>query len=163
MVLNVPVVRQIAWITLVPQMIFFGIFIYVYYLLRMNNPILYAGLSYLILSYLFRKFTLNNHRRGEKLVKKQNFKEAIHPFEKSIEFFSRYRWIDKYRYSILLSSSKMAFQEMALCNIAFCYSRINNEKKAKEYYEEVLKEFPNNGIATAALKMINAAERIQTN
>ena len=48
---------------------------------------------------------------------------------------------------------------MALLNIAFCYSQIDQGKKAKEYYQRVLNEFPESGMATAALKMIDSIEK----
>ncbi len=93
-----------------------------------------------------------------KLVKQKYFLEAISYFEKSVDFFTRNQWIDKFRYLILLSSSKMTYREMGLCNIAFCYGQIGNEVTAKKYYEMVLDEFPNNGIALAVLKLINSVE-----
>jgi len=49
---------------------------------------------------------------------------------------------------------------MGLCNIAFCYSQINNGQKAKEYYELTLKEFPDNGLAIAGLRMINSIQTL---
>ena len=45
---------------------------------------------------------------------------------------------------------------MGLCNIAFCYSKTNNGQKAKEYYELILKEFPNNGMAIIGQRIINS-------
>lgn len=53
----------------------------------------------------------------------------------------------------------MTYQEMALANIAFCYGQAGNGKKSIEYYTRTLKEFPNNGIAKASLKMLNSIER----
>ena len=48
---------------------------------------------------------------------------------------------------------------MALNNIAFAYGQIGDGKKAKEYYERLLTEFPRSGIAKAALKMIDSFEK----
>ena len=45
---------------------------------------------------------------------------------------------------------------MALANTAFCHGQMGNGQLAKEYYERALQEFPNSGIATAALRMLNA-------
>ncbi len=98
------------------------------------------------------------HQQGMKLVKQQKFENAISLFIGSVDFFAKHQWIDKYRFLTLLSASKMTYKEMALCNIAFCYSQIGNGTKAKEYYEQTLKEFPKNGLAIAALKMINLFE-----
>ena len=49
----------------------------------------------------------------------------------------------------------MNYREMALCNIAFCYGQIGNGTKAIEFYQKTLVEFPENGIAESALKMLN--------
>ena len=57
-----------------------------------------------------------------------------------------------------MSASAMSYREMALCNIAFCYSQIGKGMKAIEYYQRVLKEFPNSGLAQSALRMIESGE-----
>lgn len=153
---NVPTVRQIAWISLVPQLMLMGLLIYLFHLLEFGDPFLYGALTYLVLSFGLRNLVAKNHRQGMKLVKQQKFEEAIPLFEKSVEYFTKNAYVDKYRFLTLLSSSKMTYKEMGLCNIAFCYSQTNNGQKAKEYYELTLKEFPENGLATAGLKMINS-------
>ena len=96
-----------------------------------------------------------------RLVKQHNFMDAIPKFEKSVDFFTRNNWLDKYRFLTLLSSSKMTYKEMGLCNIAFCYSQTNNGQKAKEYFEQTLKEFPENGLAIAGLRMMNSVENVK--
>ena len=52
----------------------------------------------------------------------------------------------------------MTYQEMSLANIAFCYGQNGNGKKSKEYYIRTLKEFPDNGLAKASLRMLNSVE-----
>ena len=153
---NVPTVRQIAWVSLIPQSIFIGIIIFVCHLLEFDDPFLSGALTYLIISFGLRNLVAKDHKQGMKLVKQQQFENAIPLFEKSVAFFNKNKWVDKYRFLTLLSSSKMTYKEMGLCNIAFCYSQISNGQKAKEYYEQTLKEFPENGLAIAALKMINS-------
>jgi len=156
MATNVPTVRQVAWISLIPQLILMGIIIYIYDLQEFDDPFLFGALTYLILSFGLRNLVARDHRNGMKHVKKQQFESAIPLFEKSVAFFTKNNWIDKFRFLTLLSSSKMTYKEMGLCNIAFCYSQISNGQKAKEYYELALKEFPDNGLAAAGLKMINS-------
>ena len=153
---NVPTVRQIAWFFLIPQYIFMGIIIFVYHLLEFSEPFLYGVLTYLVLSFGLKNLVAKDHKQGVKLVKQQQFETAIPLFEKSVNFFSKNNWIDKYQFLTLLSSSRMTYKAMALCNIAFCYSQTSNGQKAKEYYELTLKEFPENGLAIAGLKMINS-------
>ena len=155
---NIPIVKQIAWIYLIPQVIFMGLILLVYHFLVFREPVLWCVLTYLALSFLIRKMLAKYHQQGMKLVKQQKFENAISLFIKSVDFLSKHQWIDKYRFLRLLSASKMTYKEMALCNIAFCYSQICNGPKGKEYCEQTLKEFHKNGLAIAALKMINLFE-----
>jgi tetratricopeptide (TPR) repeat protein len=155
---NVPTVKQIAWISLVPQLLLMGCIILIFYLLKFRDPFLFGALTYLIISFALRNLVAKHHRQGVRLVRQQKFEEAIPLFEKSVEFFTRNPWVDKYRFLTVLSSSKMTYKEMGLCNIAFCYSQSGKGQKAKEYYERTLAEFPQNGMARAALKMILSFE-----
>ena len=93
------------------------------------------------------------------LVKKHEYAGAIQFFEASYRFFTDNSWIDKYRYITLLSSSAMDYREMALCNIAFCYSQIGEGPKARAYYQQVLKTYPDNGLAQTALRMMESVEK----
>ena len=93
-----------------------------------------------------------------RLVHKKEFQNAIPYFHKSYDFFNKHSWIDKYRYVTLLSSSKMCYREMALNNIAFCYSQIGEGDKAVEYYSQTLEEYPDNEMAKAALNFISSVD-----
>ena len=155
---KVPTVRQVAWISLIPQIFFMGLLILIYYKMELEEPILYGALTYLVISICLRTLIAKSHRQGMKYVKRQQFSDAIPFFEKSVDFFTRNQWIDKFRFITLLSSSKITYKEMGLCNIAFCYGQIGNGIKAKEYYETALKEFPNSGIALTALNLLNSVE-----
>lgn len=154
---NVPVVRQISWLSVIPQIIVIGSLIFLYDLADFGDPFLLAVFTYLILAFGLRYFIATNHSRGMTLTKKQRFEEAIPWFEKSVDYFDKNHWIDKYRFFTLLSSSKMTYKEMGLCNLAFCYSQTGNPQKVKEYYEQVLKEFPENGLAVAGLNFLKSA------
>jgi tetratricopeptide (TPR) repeat protein len=155
---NVPALKQVAWISLIPQLIVMGLLIYIYYIFHSQEPFLYGALTYLGLSFVLRNFVAKYHREGMRLVKQHNYTDAIRKFEKSVSFFTKNKWLDRYRFVTLLSSSKMTYKEMGLCNIAFCYGQTNNGQRAKEYYEQTLKEFPDNGLDIAALRMISSFE-----
>ena len=156
-----PMVRQVAWISLVPQLIFMGALIFGFYLLNSSDPIIHGALSYLAISLGLRISIPKDHRKGITLVKEHRFLEAIPHFEKSYEFFTHNLWIDKYRFLTLLSSSNISYREMALCNIAFCYSQTGDGKKAIEYYTRALQEFPGSMIAQMALKMLHSTEGLK--
>lgn len=153
---TVPIVRQAAWPSAIPQLIIMGLLILLWYGLAIGNPVVNGALTYLVISFCLRTFIPGDHRRGMKLVKQEKYQEAIPYFEKSYDFFKKHHWLDKYRYITLLSSSKMTYSEMALVNIAFCYGQIGDGINSKAFYERTLKEFPHNGMAKAALNMLNS-------
>lgn len=155
---GIPTIRSIAWFSLIPQMLVAGLIIYTYYLFNLSNAILLGSLTYLIISYSLRTYVMSDFSKGMQLCKAHQFKKAIPYFEKIIDFLKDKKWLDKYRYILLLSSSKMSYREMSLCNIAFCYSQIGEAQQAKKYYENIAHEFPDNTVAFAALKMISSFE-----
>jgi tetratricopeptide (TPR) repeat protein len=154
-----PTIKQIAWISIIPQLFLMGFFIFSWHLLSVHNPFLNGSLTYLALSWSLRYFIPSAHRKGMSLVKKENFQEAIPFFEKSYDFFKMYDWLDKYRFVTLLSSSKISYKEMALNNIAFCYGQIGDGYKSKEFYERTLVEFPDSGLAKAGLRLLNSMNK----
>ena len=158
---NPPVVQQVAWISLIPQIAFILILISIYNHLGYSNSEIYGAFTYLFLSTALRYFIPKNHRIGLSLTRSKQFEKAIPEYEKSYEFFSKNDWIDKYRFLTLMSSSKMNYKEMALCNIAFCYSQLGNGAKSIEYYQKTVEEFPENQIAQSALKMLGSASNIK--
>lgn len=155
---TVPTTRQLSFLFLVPQLIIIGLIIYLYHLADFAEPFILGAFSYAFLALGLRNLIANKHRKGIRLVKQHKFTESIPYFEKSVSYFTKNKWVDKYRFLTLFSISKMTYKEMGLCNIAFAYSQTGNGKKAKEYYEQVLTEFPENGLAIAALNMIKSVE-----
>lgn len=133
-----------------------GLLILCWNLIDPQNAFIFGALTYLILSFSLKTLIPKEHKKGIKNVKSGNFEEAILHFEKSYDFFNQFKWIDKFRYFVLLSSSRMSYKEMALTNIAFCYGQIGNGKKAKEYYERTLDEFPDSGLALSGLRLLNS-------
>jgi tetratricopeptide (TPR) repeat protein len=155
---NVPTIRLISWISVIPQIAFMLILIFIYHKLNFTDPAIYGAITYLALSMALRNLVPKSHREGLELTKEHKFENAIPKFENSYKFFTENNWIDKYRFIILLSSSKMSYREMALCNLAFCYSQIGNGQKAIEYYKKTLAEYPENEIAQTGLKMLTSIE-----
>ncbi len=156
---NVPTIRQISWLSIIPQLVIIGILIYTYHLADLGDPLILGALTWAVFAIGLRNLIAKKHRQGIKLVKQQKFTEAIPFFEKSFEYFTKNKWVDKYRFLTLLSISKMGYRESALCNIAFCYSQTGDGLKAKEYYKQTLKEYPENGLALASLKMLDSADK----
>ena len=158
---NVPTVKQIAWIVLVPQLLFMALLILIFYLFKSKEPFFFGALTYLIISFSLRGILTKNQKNGMNLVKQENFSEAINEFQKSYDFFDKNKWIDKYRYLTLLTASKSSYREMALNNIAFCHSQLGNGQKAREFYKKTLNLFPDNGMAKSAINILNSAKNME--
>lgn len=151
-----PIIRQTAWISLIPQAMFMALLAFIWYLLEADNPYFYGLFTYIILSFLLRFAIPRSHRNGIILVKNGRYDLAIEHFENSYAFFKKYEWVDKYRYLVLLNSSRSSYREMALVNLAFCYAQEGDGEQARACYERTLHEFPGSKIAVIGLKMLDA-------
>lgn len=156
-----PMIRQTAWISIIPHLAVMALIMFIWYQFNPQKTVLYGTLSYLTLSIGLRYIIPKSHREGINLVKNLKYEQALAKFEKSHQFFSDHNWIDDYRYIVLLSSSNISYGEMALCNIAFCHSQLGNGKLSKEFYIKTLKKYPDSGLAQAGLNMMNAANNQQ--
>ena len=153
-----PIIRQINWLAIGLHLCIFVALVYLFQFLQIGAPSLMAIAAYLVLAFFLRFFLAKYHRYGMMFIKRKEFEAAIPYFENSYEYFSDKPWLDRFRAIFLLSSSRISYKEMALVNIAYCYSQLGNGAEAKAYYERALQEFPESGIAKAGLNMINAAE-----
>ncbi len=157
-----PTIRKVAWSSLFPQVGIMLIIFLIYDIIGVSNPMLAFIVTYILLSVGLRTLIPKDHREGIELVGKKKFAAAIPRFEDSYRFFKKYDWVDKYRYVTMFSSSAMSFQEMALCNIAYCYTQMDNKNQAKKYYEQALEEFPESGLAAAGLQYLETAEKVES-
>lgn len=130
-------------------------FLFGYEYIAKTDDIFNGVIIFCVIALVLRITIPKSHRKGMKALKQNDFETAIANFKESVDYFTRNRWVDKYRVITVLSSSKMCFREMGLCNIAFCYSQTGQAEKAKALYEEILEEYPDNGIAYYALNSIN--------
>jgi tetratricopeptide (TPR) repeat protein len=158
MIGKMPVINQFAWLSIIPQFLLMSLLCFIYYLLGVQEYLLLGAITILIIAFLARNFISIYHRKGIRNLHKQNFDKSIDYFLKSLEFFQKNRWIDKYRFLVLLSSSKYSYKEMALLNIAFCYSQLGDGEKAEYYYNITLNEFPDNNLAKSSLKFIDSVK-----
>jgi tetratricopeptide (TPR) repeat protein len=157
---QIPIVRQVAWLRLLPIMGMTGVLCIAGWLLAGEAGV-FIGFGAFVAYQLLARFVIaRHHRRGIRLVRRHQFADAVGEFEQSLAFFSQHPWIDRFRSIVLLSAGAMGYREMALVNIAFCYSQIGRGAEAKEYYQRALSEFPDNGIAQAALKLIESGEQM---
>jgi hypothetical protein len=157
---SVPVIKQIALVSLVPQLLLIAVFIGAAYLAGFEQFVVVGTGAYLIVSLSLRRFIPRDHRAGIVRVRREEYSEALPYFERSYDFFTRHRWIDDWRFITLASSSRISYREAALLNVAYCYAQTGNGEKAWEYYQRVKQEFPGSRIAEAALRMLEAAKGI---
>ena len=152
---KLPLIKQVPWISIVPHFAIMGLFLAIFYTLKPDTYLFWGVGAYMLTSYLLRTQIPKSQRQGMILVKHQHFEGAIPLFEQSFDFFSKYQWIDDYRFIVILSSSRISYREIALVNIGFCYSQIGEHEKAKEYYNKTLSMFPDSQIALTALRMMD--------
>jgi hypothetical protein len=157
---NVPIVRQIAWISVVPQLALMAILMAAAHFAGVEPCIVVGAAAFLAVSFALRRLIPRDHRAGIALFRQEMFADALPHFQRSHEFFTRHRWLDDWRFIALLSSSRISYREMALLNVAYCYGQTGDGKKSRDYYQRVAQEFPGSQIAEASLRMFEAAKGI---
>ena len=158
---KVPVVRQVSWPLVIPQLLAMVIAIVTIELIirpaTFYLSILWGVGIFLVYSSGSRLLLGRAQRQGMQLTKSGKYQEAIAAFEKSYQFFSRFDWIDRYRFVTLMNPSAMGYREMALINIGSCYVQLGKKAEAREYYEKALAEFPQSELARNNLKILGTS------
>lgn len=150
-------VRPISWLGLFVTLLALFLAMWAgWYLAGGTEGLMLGAALYLVYSVGSRLAVGRLHRRAMALVKRERYAEAIPLFQESLEFFDRHTWIDRFRFVALMSSAAMGYGEMALLNIAFCYSQIGDGRQARSNYQECLRRYPDNRIAVAALRVLDA-------
>ncbi len=60
----IPTNRSIAWISIVPQLLLMAAIFGVFYILKIKEPFIFVGFTYLFLSFSLKKIFLKNHNKG---------------------------------------------------------------------------------------------------
>lgn len=108
--------------------------------------ILFGECFYLVLAWTLRLTLQRHHRRGMRLMRRQNYEEALAAFEESFRFFTKYPWIDRYRFVTMFASSALSYQQMALNNQGFCLLCMGRDAQALEVFQrlrEINEHYPN--------------------
>ncbi|MES0490119.1 MAG: hypothetical protein ABUK01_09015 [Leptospirales bacterium] len=149
-----PVIRQTAWLSMIPQIVVILLLMFIFYQIEDRYFLVMAAAVYIVLGVTLRTAVPSQHRKGLYLARKQSYEEALVYFQESVVFFREHRWVDQYRYLVLLSSSRISYLEMDLINEAFCLSQMGKKAEAIQKYEETLTEFPDSQIAKTALQTL---------
>ena len=151
-----PIVRPISWINAAISVSILAAFVLVAWTFARTSGVFWGAIAYLAISQILRRTIPHHHRSAICHCKRQEFQQAITEFEKSIAFFSNNVWVDKYRAITMLSSSGMSYREMGMVSLGFCYAQLGDGMNARRTYEDCLRDYPNNGMAESALRMLDA-------
>ena len=152
---DTPTIRQVSLIGSIPQVLVMITFVIVGNRIDPRDGFIWGLGMFFALRFALRAVP-RDHRAAMALVRQNRFADAIPCFQKSLNFFGRHPWLDQYRSVVLLSPSGISYQEMAMANIAFCYSQIGDGKSARLHYQQCLERFPDSGIALTALRMMDS-------
>lgn len=158
---SIPTSRNVAFNYVLVQWTIALLIILCYYLAGAKQPFVFGVITYFSIVLTIRQLFHKHHLRGIKLLKQGLFEEAIPHFEACYTYFKRHTWMDKYRFITAFSVSKDTFKEIALNNIAFCYGQLGDGAKALYYYKQTLAENPENGMALASIRFLQAANSLE--
>jgi tetratricopeptide (TPR) repeat protein len=156
---KIPIIREIAWISVVPQLLFMALLLAASFAIFAERPTALAmgAGTYLVLSRGLKAILGKHQARGVKLLRADKFDEAIVEFRRSYAFFSAHSWLDRWRYLTLLSSSSYSYRELALCNVAFAQLQMSKVSEALETYRRAVAEFPGCELAHRSIHALEAA------
>lgn len=154
-----PIVRPISWMNAAVNIAILGCFVFTGWSVNRQYGGIVGVSSYLLLSIVSRSILARHHRRAIRLCKRKQFDSAIPEFEKSLAYFRNHAWIDDWRAVTMLSASGMCYREMALVSLGFCYGQVGDGVKARSYYEQALREYPESGMAESAIRLMDAARK----
>ncbi|RCS52630.1 tetratricopeptide repeat protein [Bremerella cremea] len=153
---SLPTYRSISWLSVLPQMlIYVCVYLLVVFLTGSKDRGITIGIPIVLVYSMGSRYLVpHDHRRGLRLTSQSRFEEAIVAYQRSLEFFTKYSWIDRYRAFVLMSPSAISYREMDLCNIAYCHLQLGHTQEAAACYRQAIEMNPQNGLAIAGLRMI---------
>jgi tetratricopeptide (TPR) repeat protein len=155
---STPIVKQISWKAIPARLPLLLVIMLICSLFNSQVAIIVGVISYITITTVVPRLAALTINKGIKLVRQEKFQEAIPYFEHSYDFYERNSWIDKYRFLVVFSSSKISYREINLCNIAFCYGQLQQKEKCIEAYQRALQHFQDSSLAKSALRVLEAKE-----
>ena len=157
---RLPTIREISWVAFGWQLVVLALLIATMFaVVGPRHGVTLGAVAFLAWRLCAHQLVARHHRTGIRLMRARRLEPAIAAFQRSLAFFERYPWLDRYRAVVLLSPSRMCYREMALVNIAFAWGQLGNGVLMKQAYERAHAEYPENPIALAALQQIAAIEQ----
>ena len=84
-----PIVRQIAWISLIPQLLLLACIIAFLKFIGFSDFLTADGIIYLAITFTLRFGIPTNHRKGIALMKKDYSRMQFHFLKRVMSFFKR--------------------------------------------------------------------------
>ena len=156
-----PIVRPVSWLNAGVTLGILAVFLVIGFVLNRSVGVVVGAGLYLALSQSLRNVIAQHHRNGVRHSKRKEFERSISEFQKSAAFFRDHEWIDRFRAITMLSAAGMRYREMALVSLGFCYAQIGDGLRARQSYEQSLIEFPDNEMAKAALRLMDAGASVK--
>ncbi|MEM6327815.1 MAG: tetratricopeptide repeat protein [Bacteroidota bacterium] len=156
---KIPVTRPVSWRVVPVQLAVLGALVggtRVAFGVEWSEAFLISAGVYLVYSFGSRALIAREHKAGMRLMTRERFDQAIPHHERSLAFFERRSWVDRWRSLTMLSSGAISYREMAMVNLAFCYAQLGDGDRAEAYYRRALDAFPDSVIATTALRFIES-------
>lgn len=151
------IVRPVSWMNAAITIGILLICVGVGHLLVPDGGIVLGAVCYLVMSVVLRTVLCRHHRAAIRHCRRLEYAEAIPDFRRSVEFFGRHPWLDRFRAITLLSAARMSYREMGWVSLGFCYGQVGDGANARLCYHGCLAEYPGNEMAQAALRLMDAA------
>ena len=156
-----PVVRQLYWPGVVPQVLAIAVLSAVAWPLLppadRGRAVVVGAVVYLVFCQLMRRWLVRHHARGMAAYRGGRFAEAIAHFEASHRFFAGHRRLDAWRSVLFGVASRNPYRLIALGNMAYCHGQLGQGPRAVELYERVLTEAPDDAVARSSLNLLRAS------
>jgi len=153
----VPIVRPIVWRNALMNLAVLALFCIVGFLLNRQWGVVAGAMLFLITSLSLREILASHHRSAIRYCASQQWANAIEEYQKSLQFFAQYPWIDRYR-GVTMLSSGLSYREMGLLGLGFCYGQLGKGDDALSTYRQCLNEFPVSQMAATALRLMDSAK-----
>ncbi|MCB1160144.1 MAG: tetratricopeptide repeat protein [Leptospiraceae bacterium] len=152
--------RQIPRILFI---LFISYFIHKYTIFdRLSIDVLLAIFIMVVYRIILKYTFLFQYTKGLQVSSEEQFMAAIEHFYKSYLFFRKYHFLDRFRAVFLLNVSSYSYAEMSLCNLGYCYAKLNQYQEADNHYKTCLEINPNNKLASTGLSLLHLEKKFKT-
>jgi tetratricopeptide (TPR) repeat protein len=116
-----------------------------------------GALLFVFTSLSLRRTLASHHRKAIRHYSNKQWASAIEEYQRSLDFFSRYPWVDRYR-AVTMLSSGLSYREMGLLGLGFCYGQLGKGNESFSTYRQCLEEFPDSQMAATAVRLMESAK-----